>query len=137
MTHERYQKARADNAAETAADYLELIQDLLDEYGEARATDLATRMGVSHVTVSKSLQRLVRDGCVTYRPYRSIFLTEKGRELAQAARERHVIVLRFLLSLGVPNEVAEQDAEGMEHHLSPETLEALRSWLVRQDPAFA
>lgn len=126
LTHDRFRKARADNAAEMSADYLEMIQDLIDEFGEARATDLSTRMGVSHVTVSKSLQRLVRDGLVTYRPYRSIFPTEKGRELAATSRERHQIVLKFLLSLGVSDVVAEVDAEGLEHHLSPETLEVLR-----------
>jgi DtxR family manganese transport transcriptional regulator len=128
-SHERFRKAREDNAAEAAADYVELIQDLIDEYGEARATDLATHMGVSHVTVSKGLQRLVKSGLVTYRPYRSIFLTETGRALAQHARERHQVVLQFLLALGVPNTVAEQDAEGMEHHLSPETLEAFKKFL--------
>ena len=132
-SHERFQKARADNAAEAAADYVELIQDLQDEFGEARATDLALRMGVSHVTVSKGLQRLVRDGFVTYRPYRSIFLTDRGRELATAARDRHTVVLQFLLSLGVSEQVAEQDAEGMEHHISEESLQALRRFLAKSD----
>ncbi len=128
-SHERFKKAREDNATEAAADYVEMIQDLLDEFGEARATDVAIRMGVSHVTVSKGLQRLVRDGFVTYRPYRSIFLTDKGRELAVVARERHQVVLQFLRKLGVSDVIAEQDAEGMEHHLSPETLQALRKFL--------
>ena len=128
-SHDRFKKARADNAAEAAADYVELIQDLIDEFGEARATDLASHMGVSHVTISKGLQRLVRDGLVTYRPYRSIFLTDMGRELARDSRERHMIVLRFLRFLGVPESVAEQDAEGLEHHLSPETMTALRQFI--------
>lgn len=112
---------------EVAADYVELIEDLTQEFGEARAADLASRMGVSHVTVSKTLQRLVRDGLVTYRPYRSIFLTDQGRMLAESARERHLLVLRFLDWLGVAPSIAEQDAEGLEHHLSEETLCALRS----------
>ncbi len=64
-------KARTDHALETAADYVELIQDLVEETGEARAVDIAVRMGVSHVTVSKTLQRLSKEGFVTYRPYRS------------------------------------------------------------------
>jgi DtxR family manganese transport transcriptional regulator len=128
-SHERFQKARADNAAEAAADYVELIQDLIDEFGEARATDLATHMGVSHVTISKGLQRLVKSGLVTYRPYRSIFLTDEGRKLAHDARERHRVVLQFLRAMGVPETVAEQDAEGMEHHLSPETMAAFRKYL--------
>jgi DtxR family manganese transport transcriptional regulator len=133
-THDRFKKAREDNAAEAAADYVELIQDLIDEFGEARATDLATRMGVSHVTVSKSLQRLVKNGLVTYRPYRSIFLTEEGRKLAVEAHERHVTVLQFLRALGVSEPVAEQDAEGMEHHLSPETMAAFRNYVAGKQP---
>ena len=128
-TRRRYAKARADNAQEIAADYVELVEDLSREFGEARAADLAARMGVSHVTVSKALQRLVRDGLVTYRPYRSVFLTDAGKALAAHARERHETVLRFLLWLGVPSDAAEQDAEGMEHHLGEETLRALRAKL--------
>jgi DtxR family manganese transport transcriptional regulator len=119
---------------ELAADYVELIEDLTHEFGEARAADLATRMGVSHVTVSKTLQRLVRDGFVTYRPYRSIFLTETGKELARAARERHHLLLRFLEWLGLPPIICEQDAEGMEHHISEETLCALRARLDQVAP---
>ena len=122
----RYDKARADNALELSADYVELIHDLIEEFSEARATDLAVRMGVSHVTVSKTLQRLVRDGYVTYRPYRSVFLTDKGKALATESKARHETALSFLLWLGVPPEVAAQDAEGIEHHLSQETLAALR-----------
>jgi DtxR family manganese transport transcriptional regulator len=130
-TADRYRKARADAALELAADYLELIEDLIAECGEARATDLAKRMGVSHVTVSKTLQRLARDGQVTYRPYRSIFLTAEGAQIAKAAREKHQTVLGFLCALGVPPEVAEQDAEGMEHHISPETLGAFKAFLAK------
>lgn len=124
----RFQKVREDNAAERAADYVELIQDLLDEFGEARATDLASRLGVSHVTVTKALQKLSRQGFVTYRPYRSIFLTDEGATLAREIRERHSTVLTFLLSIGVPQEIAELDAEGIEHHVSPATFAALRQF---------
>lgn len=134
VTHTRapsFVKARADHATETAADYVELVQDLVEETGEARAVDLAARMGVSHVTVSKTLQRLSREGYVTYRPYRSIFLTESGKQLASATRERHRLVLELLQRLGVPAAVAEQDAEGMEHHASEVTLAAIRSFLER------
>jgi len=130
-TAERYKKARADAALELAADYLELIEDLIHECGEARATDLAVRMGVSHVTISKTLQRLARDGYVTYRPYRSIFLTDSGRQVAKAARERHVSMLKFLMAIGVPEHIAEQDAEGMEHLVSAETLEAINRFLAK------
>ena len=134
---DRYRKARADAASELAADYLELIEDLITECGEARATDLAARMGVSHVTISKALQRLMRGGFVTYRPYRSIFLTDSGRAIAKAAREKHLTMLNFLLSIGVPADIAEQDAEGMEHHVSSETLSAMNRHLARLKRATA
>lgn len=128
-SHERFKKAREDNALELAADYLELIQDLIEEFGEARATDLADRLGVSQVTAYKGLQRLVREGYIEYRPYRSIFLTATGKALAELSKDRHKVVLKFLLSLGVSAAVAEADAEGLEHHLSPETLDALKRFV--------
>lgn len=125
----RFAKARADHAIELASDYVELIQDLIDETGEARAVDLAGRMGVSHVTVSKALQRLAREGYVTYRPYRSIFLTDSGRRLMTDSRERHRLMLAFLEKLGIPPDIAEADCEGMEHHVSKTTLNAIRRFV--------
>ena len=88
--------------------------------------DLATRMGVSQPTVSKTLARLQRDGYITSEPYRSIFLTDKGKQLAETSRKRHDIVFRFLLSIGVSAEAARRDAEGMEHHVSEETLQIFK-----------
>jgi DtxR family manganese transport transcriptional regulator len=134
MVHSRapsFRKTRADHAIENAADYVELIDDLIEETGEARAVDLASRLGVSHVTVAKTLQRLAREELVSYRPYRSIFLTDRGRELASSTRERHRLVLGLLTALGVPEEIAEQDAEGMEHHASDTTLKAIQVFLER------
>ncbi len=124
-----FSKTRADHALESAADYVELIADLIEETGEARAVDLAGRLGVSHVTVSKTLKRLARENLVTARPYRSIFLTDAGKKLAEDTRERHRLVLGLLNALGVPPEVAEQDAEGMEHHVSTTTLQAIERFL--------
>ena len=108
---------------------MELIDILISETGEARAVDLAQRLGISHVTVSKTVQRLKREGYVTSQPYRAIFLTEKGRQLAAASRARHELVLQFLLALGVPEDVAETDAEGIEHHVSEGTLQAMRRFV--------
>lgn len=138
MTTNRYQRTRDDHSREKAEDYVELIDSLIKETGEARAVDLAERLGISHVTVSKTVQRLQREGYVTTQPYRSIFLTEKGRELAEASRSRHELVVNFLLALGVPADVAEVDAEGIEHHVSEATLAAMRSFAfgrtgLRQD----
>jgi DtxR family manganese transport transcriptional regulator len=114
-----------------AEDYVEMIDSLIRERGEARAVDLAQRLGVSHVTVSKTVQRLQREGFVTALPYRSIFLTEKGAELADASRRRHNLVVDFLLALGVASETAHADAEGIEHHVSDETLTAMSKFLKR------
>ncbi len=115
---------------ETAQDYAEAIADLSATQGEARAVDLARRLGVSHVTVIRTVARLQRDGYVSTQPYRAIFLTEKGSRLAEASRERHELVLEFLHALGVPEEIAQIDAEGIEHHVSPETLSAFKRFLA-------
>ncbi|MCB9965526.1 MAG: manganese-binding transcriptional regulator MntR [Rhodospirillales bacterium] len=118
----RVRKARQN---ETAEDYVELIADLIQAQQEARLSDLAERFGVSHPTVSKILTRLKGDGYIESAPYRAIFLTPKGQALAQKCKERHKIVLDFLIRIGVPPQTAEFDAEGIEHHLSEETLEIL------------
>lgn len=122
----RFARTRQDHSRENAEDYVELIDALIRETGEARAVDLAERLGVTHVTVSKTIQRLQREGLVTSQPYRSIFLTDEGQKIAQASRARHVLVLEFLRALGVSDETAEVDAEGIEHHVSKETLEAMK-----------
>lgn len=130
----RYQRTREDHSREKAEDYLELIDSLIRETGEARAVDLAERLGISHVTVTKTVHRLQRDGLVTSQPYRSIFLTEQGMEVARRSRERHLLVHDFLVALGIPDEVAEADAEGIEHHVSGSTLEAMRRFLDANGP---
>lgn len=122
-------RTRQEHAQETAQDYVELIAQLIGETGEARAIDLAHRLGVTHVTVGRTIQRLQRDGLVTAQPYRSIFLTDAGRKLAEESRRRHQIVFEFLKSLGIPETAAQSDAEGIEHHVSPETLTAFREHL--------
>jgi DtxR family manganese transport transcriptional regulator len=129
MGTNRFQRTREDHSRETAEDYCELIDSLIEEVGEARAVDLADRLGISHVAVSKTVQRLQREGLVTSLPYRSIFLTEEGKKLAAKSKERHALVHDFLVALGVPDEVAESDAEGIEHHVSEQTLAAMRNFL--------
>jgi DtxR family manganese transport transcriptional regulator len=121
-----FRRTRDDHALETAADYVELIEELISTEGEARSVEIAARLGVSPVTVAKTIQRLQRDGLVESRPYRSVFLTPAGSELAARFRDKHQTVLQFLLRLGVPPEIAEADAEGIEHHVSEATLEAMR-----------
>jgi DtxR family manganese transport transcriptional regulator len=118
------ERARRDRSQELAQDYVEMIAELIAKTGEARLTDLARGLGVTHVTANRTIKRLQRQGLVTTEPYRSIFLTPPGRNLAKESRERHELVVRFLTALGVPAEVAESDAEGIEHHVSRETLAA-------------
>ena len=122
---ERFRRSRAARGRIVAQDYCELIGDLIEQTGEARAADVARRLGVAHATVAKTIARLKREGLVRSERYRAIFLTAPGEEMAAAARHRHRIVLRFLEVIGVPAETARQDAEGIEHHVSEATLAAI------------
>lgn len=123
---EVFDHVRQAHQMETIEDYAELIDDLIQTHGEARLVDLAERLGVTQPTASKTVARLQRDGYVTSEPYRSIFLTEKGRSLAHTARARHNLVYQFLRSIGVPDAIAKRDSEGVEHHVSKETLDAFQ-----------
>ncbi len=127
----RFGKARTARSTTVQEDYVELIADLILANGEARATEVAKRLGVTHPTALKSITRLKREGLVTARPYRGIFLTETGQALADRVRARHRLMVELLIAVGVPAEAAEADAEGMEHHASEATLEAFGRFLVR------
>lgn len=119
---EGFQAVRDAHRSEIIEDYVELIAELIEEAGEARPVDIATRMGVTQPTVAKNLARMKREGFIRRERYRSIFLTDAGQALAEECRRRHQIVLRFLISLGLDAETAEHDAEGIEHHVSDKTL---------------
>ena len=126
LPHRHPRRTREEHSTEIAQDYVEIIAQLIAATGEARVIDLARRLGVTHVTVARTIQRLQREGLVTSLPYRSIFLTSSGSKLSKESRTRHEIVVEFLKSLGVPAYVAESDAEGIEHHVSQETLRAFK-----------
>ena len=115
---------RQAHESEIAEDYVELIAELIETRGEARPIEIAERLGVKPPTVTKNISRLKSAGLVRRERYRAIFLTEQGQALADACRKRHRIVVAFLLSLGIDEETAERDAEGIEHHVSEETLAA-------------
>jgi len=119
-----HRRTRSAHAVEIAEDYVEAIAVLIESAGEARVVDIARSLGVTHVTVTRTVARLQRDGLVSARPYRAIFLTETGRKLAERVRKRHEIVVAFLRALGLSDQVARTDAEGIEHHVSKETLAA-------------
>lgn len=122
----------ADRSA-TAEDYVELIADLLRVDGEARAVDVARRMGVSQATVTTTIGRLQRDGLIETRPYRGLFLTGAGQAMADAAKARHDLVVQFLVAIGLDPDTAERDAEGMEHHASTEALAAFARFLTQRE----
>jgi DtxR family manganese transport transcriptional regulator len=130
----RFARQREADRTATAEDYVELIADLLREEGEARAVDLARRMGVSQATVTATVGRLQRDGLVDTKPYRGLFLTEAGQALARAAKARHELVVRFLIAVGLDPDTAESDAEGIEHHVSEQALAAFARFLVEREP---
>ena len=125
----RFGKARSARSTALLEDYVELISDLLATLGEARATDIARRLGISHATAVKNVGRLKREGWVTARPYRGVFLTDAGEAMAERVRARHRVVVDLLLAVGVPAEAAESDAEGIEHHVSEATLDAFARFL--------
>jgi DtxR family manganese transport transcriptional regulator len=128
----RFGKARSAQSSALSEDYVELISDLLADGGEARPTDIARRLGVSHATAIKTIGRLKREGLTVAKPYRGVFLTEAGERLAERVRNRHRLVVDLLLAVGVPGEAAEQDAEGIEHHVSDASLAAFGRFLRKR-----
>jgi DtxR family transcriptional regulator, manganese transport regulator len=126
---ERFGKARSAQATAILEDYVELIDDLLKSEGEARPTDIARRLGVSHATAIKSIARLKREGLATSKLYRGVFLTPEGLALAAKVRDRHRLVVDLLIAVGVPEHCAELDAEGIEHHVSDTALAAFARFL--------
>ncbi len=125
----RFGKARTAQSHALFEDYAELIADLHATGGEARPTDIARRLGVSHATAIKTVARMKREGLATARPYRGVFLTPAGETLAARVKARHRLVVDLLRAVGVPAEAAEQDAEGIEHHVSEATLQAFSRFL--------
>ena len=125
----KFQRTRLDHSQELNEDYVELIDDLVRESGSARITDIATNLNVSTVTVSKRIRKLVTAGLVEAEKYKTVQLTPEGKNIADKSRERHEQVQSFLLFLGVSKETAEIDAEGIEHHCSEETLNAMMKYL--------
>ena len=123
---DRFRRTRAAHRDETAEDYVEAIDELIERNGEARVGDLAEMMGVSHVTVSRIVSRLCDEGLIQKKPHKPMALTAKGRRLAQQARERHEVVYAFLRKIGVPAKQAAIDSEGIEHHVSNATIRAMR-----------
>ncbi|MDA1261826.1 MAG: transcriptional regulator [Planctomycetota bacterium] len=130
-----FAKTRIDHASETFQDYVEAIDDIVSRDGSCRVRDLVESMKVSHVTVVRIVRRIAAAGLATKEPHGPIALTAEGKRMARASRERHAVVVAFLRLIGVPEAEARSDAEGMEHHVGPHTLAAMRRALAETKPA--
>ena len=119
-------KTRRDHATETAEDYVEAIAEIINANSACRCVDLVNRFSVTNATVNNTVARLVRDGLVETQPYRPLLLTAKGRRLAAECKKRHRLVKAFLIAMGVSPDIAAADSEGIEHHVSKATLDAMR-----------
>ena len=117
--------ANAKRLTVSAEDYLERIHELIETKGYARVSDIATLLGLTRPTVSIMVQRLSRDGYLAYEKYRGLTLTPRGAEVARRIQTRHVLLTEFLGMLGLDRAVVSRDVEGIEHHVSQETLEQL------------
>ena len=111
---------------------MEAVFDEITESGGCRVGDLARRFAVIHVTVSWIVSRLASEQLLETAPYRPITLTSEGQKLARRVKRRHEIVFEFLLALGVSKETATIDSEGMEHHVSSETITAMKRFIKNE-----
>ena len=111
-------------------DYLEIISELVGLKGYATTLDISRHMNVSPPSVTEMLQKLDKDGYLEYEKYHGINLTSKGNQVAEVIRQKHSTLLEIFEILGIKRDIANQDAEGMEHYLNPKTIKRLRKFLV-------
>lgn len=128
---DRHRQTRNAHALETAEDYVEAVLVTIEKSGKCRIVDLAQRFGVSHVTVNKIIKRLQSEGLVKTEPYGPVELTSEGKRMALRSKKRHETVFRFLLAIGVDESTAAIDSEGIEHHVSPQTLKVFEKFIKR------
>lgn len=117
-------------------DYLKAIYHLVQDRGYASTVDIAESLRVKPPTVSSMLQRLAARGYLVHVPYRGIKLTDKGAKVARSVIARHNTISELLLMLGVEDKVANQDTEGIEHHIQPVTINKLEGLVdfLRKNP---
>lgn len=111
--------------SQSAEDYLERIHELIEEKGYARVVDIATSLQVQQPSVTSMVQKLSELGYVNYEKYRGLILTDKGRTIACSVQRRHETLSRFFSLFGLDPTTQHRDIEGIEHHLSPATVEVL------------
>jgi Mn-dependent DtxR family transcriptional regulator len=115
----------ASQPSQSAEDYLERIHELIEEKGYARVVDIAESLQVKQASVTSMVQKLGELGYLNYEKYRGLILTDKGRRVATAVQKRHETLSRFFSLLGIDPQTQQADIEGIEHHLSPATVEML------------
>ena len=131
----RLESIRSAHVTQTVArttrmeDYLEVIYELIQHKGYATTVDISNYLNVSSPSVTKMLQRLNESGHINYEKYRGISLTESGMAVAENMHQRHGVLAEFLKMIGVEEDTANRDAEGIEHHLHPETLIKLEAFI--------
>ena len=111
--------------SQSAEDYLERIHEVIEEKGYARVVDIASSLKVKQASVTSMVQKLAEAGYLKYEKYRGLLLTDKGRKVARKIRNRHETLSRFFSLFGLDAESQRQDIEGIEHHLSPDTVQIL------------
>ena len=111
--------------SQSAEDYLERIHELIQEKGYARVVDIASSLAVKQASVTSMVQKLDELGYLNYEKYRGLVLTDKGRAVATRIQKRHETLSRFFSLFGLSAETQQQDIEGIEHHLSPATVDVL------------
>ena len=123
----RLREARKPSSGLTSSveDYLEVIYELMKERGYARSVDISEYLGVKSPSVTNMLQKLHGMGLVVYERYRGITLTERGKRLARSVEQRHLVITQFLRILGVSENIANSDAEGIEHHVHEATIDRI------------
>ena len=119
-------------------DYLEVIYDLIKSKGYARAVDIAERLDVKTPSVTNMIQKLDGMGLVAYERYRGLTLTDKGEKMAKFTQQKHALIVKFLLTLGIEEKTANEDAEGIEHHVHKETLNRIERFVefVSEHPSW-
>jgi Mn-dependent DtxR family transcriptional regulator len=110
-------------------DYLEVIYELILEKGYATTVDISSYLNVSSPSVTKMMQKLDETGYLKYEKYRGIKLTNEGIRIARNIRNRHGLLAEFFMIIGIDEETANNDAEGIEHHLHPETMKKLEEFI--------
>ena len=120
---------KKDDRTDRMEDYLEVIYELVQEKGYATTVDISSYLNVSSPSVTKMMQKLDETGYLKYEKYRGIKLTNEGIRIARNIRNRHGLLAEFFMIIGVDEETANNDAEGIEHHLHPETMKKLEEFI--------